>query len=100
MFRSHPPRLVVPLLLGALFVSQVASAEHRTAPLAKRTPVLAAAAAESLLVRLGRLMHLWAANGAIVDPLGHQGGGTPSATVPSGNPLDDNGAIVDPLGAH
>jgi len=100
MVRSYSRRLSIPVLLGFLSVSGAVSAANRPALPATGRPARVAYAAENVFTRLGRLVRLWAGNGAIIDPMGHQGDAAPAATVPTGNPLDDNGAIIDPMGGH
>jgi len=98
MLRSFSPRPTILILLGFLSVSQIALAAERPTPAKKSQPAQVARAGEDLFARLGRLVRLWAANGAIVDPMGHPAAGAPTTTVPTGNPSDDNGAIIDPMG--
>jgi hypothetical protein len=98
MLRSFSRRPTILILLGFLSVSQIALAAERPIPAKKSQPAHVLRAGEDLFARLGRLVHSWAANGAIVDPMGHPADGAPTATVPTGNPSDDNGAIIDPMG--
>jgi hypothetical protein len=98
MLRSFSPRPTILILLGFLSVPQIALAAQRPTPAKKRQPAHVLRAGENLFARFGRLVGLWAANGAIVDPMGHPSDGAPTATVPTANPSDDNGAIIDPMG--
>ena len=98
MLRSFSPRPTVLILLGFLSIPQIALAAERPIAAKKSQLVRVARVGEDLLARLGCLVRPWAGNGAIVDPMGHPADGTPTATIPTGNPSDDNGAIIDPRG--
>lgn len=97
-FRSR--RLAVLLVLGALCLSGAAAAERHAARAPKSIPARTLSVTGGFLAWVVRLIHLSGANGAVIDPMGHAGNGTPSAIVPIANPLDDNGAVIDPMGGH